>query len=105
MKQLLRGKIALLAAACLLVSAGWVLAQQAGTSEKTLMHAFAFTPAAKATPQDFDAFYKATADLVGKVPGLKRVWVGKLKTPADLGLTPDTGSQAAPKREYGVAME
>lgn len=88
--------IVLLAAAAMLFAAGWVAAQQKGKSEKTLMHTFAYTPVAGATPQDFANFTQATGDLVGKIPGLKRVWVGKLRRPLTVG---------DQKREYGVAME
>ena len=87
-----------LAVAGLLVSAGWVLGQQTPATQPTLLHAFAFTPVATATPQDFENLKKATADMVGKVPGLRRAWVGKLRTPVDLG-------PVAPKREYGIALE
>src|ERR1700758_3769767 len=90
-------KIALLTAAAMLFGAGWLAAQQKGKSEKALMHVFAYTPVDGATPQDFADFTKASGDLVGKIPGLKRVWVGKLRRPLDVG------SNA--KREYGVAME
>ena len=68
---------------------------QAAT-QKTLLHVFAYTPVEGATQKDFDAFQQATADLVGKIPGLRRVWVGKLRRPLDQGDS---------KRVYGVAME
>jgi hypothetical protein len=89
--------IALLTAAAVLFGAGWLAAQQKGKSEKTLMHVFAYTPVAGATPQDFANFTKATGDLVGNIPGLKRVWVGKLRRPLRLG--------DKVQRDYGVAME
>lgn len=98
MRHLMNGRLALFVAAFLMLGAGWVLGQQAGTAEPTLMHAFAFTAVPTATPQDFENLKKATADMVGKVPGLKRVWVGKLKVPVDQG-------SFAPKRDYGIAME
>lgn len=91
-------RIAIIAVAGLLLSAGLVLGQQPPVTQPTLMHAFAFTPVATATPQDFEDLKKATAEMVGKVPGLRRVWVGKLRAPVDLG-------PVAPKREYGIAME
>ena len=87
----------ILAVGGLLFSVGWLLGQQTGNTQKALMHVFAYTPVTGATPQDFDNFTKATGELVGKIPGLKRVWVGKLRRPLDLG-----NNQ---KREYGVAME
>ena len=95
-------RFAMVAAASLLVGlifgAGWVMGQQAAKTEPTLLHVFAYTPVEGATQQDFDDFRRATSDMIGKVPGLKKAWVGKLKSPLDLG-------SVAPKREYGVAME
>jgi len=91
----------------LLLMATWQMGEQAGRSQgavaaspavtqQALMHVFAYTPVAGATQADFDAFRKATADMVGKIPGLKKAWVGKLRRPLD---------QEGSKREYGVAME
>ena len=65
--------------------------------EKTLMHVFAYTPLDTATPQDYAAFEAATRAMVGKVPGLRKVWVGKLREP-----TPAENDRI---RTYGVAME
>ncbi|MBI4478597.1 MAG: Dabb family protein [Acidobacteria bacterium] len=91
----------------LLLMATWQMGERSGRSQgaaaaspaetqKTLMHVFAYTPVAGATQADFDAFRKATADMVGKIPGLRKAWVGKLRRPLD---------QEGSKREYGVAME
>jgi hypothetical protein len=88
--------IVFLVAGGILLGAGWLLGQQKATTEAALLHVFAYTPVEGATQQDFDNFKKATGDLVGKVPGLKRVWVGKLKAPL-------TDGDA--KRLYGVGME
>jgi hypothetical protein len=49
--------------------------------EKTVMHCFAFTPIETATEAEWNAFYKATDELPGKLPGIKRVWYGKLARP------------------------
>ena len=89
-------KSALLVAVGVLLGIGSILGQQKMTTQTTLLHVFAYAPVKGATPQDLDTFTKATADLVGKVPGLKRVWVGKLGTPID---APDG------KQIYGVGME
>ena len=91
-------RFAMVVAGGILFGTGWILGQQNARTEPTLLHVFAYTPVEGATQQDFADFKKATADMIGKVPGLKRAWVGKLKTPLDLG-------SVAPKREYGVAME
>jgi len=96
MRNLLGGKIAILVVGSLLFAAGWLLGQQTATTQKTLMHVFAYTPLEGATQQDFDNFKKATADMVGKIPGLQKVWVGKLRRPLRQGDT---------ERVYGVAME
>jgi Stress responsive A/B Barrel Domain len=65
--------------------------------EKGLMHCFAFTPLPGATDADWDAFYKATDELPGKIEGLQKVWAGKLRTPQKLNANMDA-------REYGVCM-
>jgi Stress responsive A/B Barrel Domain len=61
-------------------------------AEKTLMHCFAFTPVETATADDWKAFAKASDELPKKVPGLRRVWHGKLLKPMQ-------------KRMNGVCME
>ena len=96
MRRYFSGKVVLELTGCLLFAAGLVLGQQMGTTQKTLMHIFAYTPLKGSTPQDYENFKKATAGLVGKIPGLRRVWVGKLREPLPAG-------EAV--REYGVVME
>jgi antibiotic biosynthesis monooxygenase (ABM) superfamily enzyme len=61
-----------------------------------LMHCFAFTAIESATAADWDAFYKASDALPGKVPGLMHVWVGKLRRPLRAGDA---------VRQYGACME
>ena len=46
-----------------------------------MLHCFAFTPVETATQAEWDAFYKATDALPDKIPGVKRVWYGKLNRP------------------------
>ena len=100
MKKGWAGKVALGAAGIMLFVAGWVLGQQTGTAqattEKTLMHVFAFTPVEGATEQDFANLRTATADMVGTIPGLRRAWYGRLLQPIPGGSDP---------RLYGVAIE
>ena len=98
----------------LLVAAGSLSA-----GEKGLMHCFAFTPIDTATEAEWDAFWKATDDLPKKVPGMRRVWYGKLLKPLNLiGGTVDaegrkkvmagekvTGDLNLTRRSYGVCME
>jgi antibiotic biosynthesis monooxygenase (ABM) superfamily enzyme len=61
-----------------------------------LMHCFAFTAIDSASPADWDAFYKASDALPGKIPGLLHVWTGKLRQPLHAG-------EAV--RQYGACME
>jgi hypothetical protein len=89
-------QVSVLLAGILLFGSGWVLGQQKAVTQKGLMHVFAYTSVPAATPQDFDNFKKASAELAGKIPGLRRIWVGKLRRPLTIGEA---------KREYGVAME
>ncbi len=67
--------------------------------EKTLMHCFYFTPIAEASPSDWDAFYKSTDELPGKIKGLLRVWVGKLRE------RPAVSQQVKLGRTFGACME
>ena len=93
-------------------------AAQAG--EKKLMHCFAWTSIKEAPPADWQAFFKASDALPGKIKGISKVWYGKLASP--LGQTtirkadPDTikklnaGEQAAAEvartpRDWGMCME
>ena len=59
--------------------------------DKGLMHCFYFTPVKTATQAEWQAFFTATDALPEKIPGLTRVWYGKLVRP---GLD----------REYGACM-
>jgi hypothetical protein len=99
--------------------AGW-LAISAYAGDKTLMHCFAWTPVKEATPVDWEAFYKASDALPKKVPGIIRVWYGKLDAPfgqVQLGKVDKetyqkyrTGEQVTVpvsriERAYGMCME
>lgn len=86
--------------------------------EKKLMHCFYFTPLEGATDADWQAFYTATDELPGKVPGLTHIWYGKLPRAVAV-FYPDTeavnklraGDKDVPGkvnirvRRYGVCME
>ncbi len=99
-------------AALLLLFSGSLAAQP------KLMHCFYFTAVETATPADWDAFYKATGALPGKIPGLTRVWYGKLRMPMGI-FNPDpetakklrggeksaTGTVTMVQRQHGVCME
>jgi hypothetical protein len=74
----------------------FVLAAVLSAGEKKLMHCFAFTPIKEATAAEWKAFQQATDELPKKIPGLSRVWHGKLRRPLKVGDA---------VREYGVCME
>lgn len=89
--------------------------------QRTLMHCFTFTEIPEATAADWEAFRKSTEELPSKIPGLRRVWHGKLARPLSLLQTAaplDAENQkklregeAVPaqvkmiRRQYGVCME
>lgn len=87
-------------------------------ADKKLMHCFYFTPIENASQADWDAFHKATEALPGKIPGLTRVWHGKLMRPATQfstdaetrkklqgGEAKATGPVTARVRTHGICME
>ena len=90
------GRIGLFLGGAVLFLAGCVAGRVTATPEKTLLHVFAYTPLEGATPEDYAAFKTATAAMVGRIPGLRRVWVGKLREPLPVETRIHT---------YGVAME
>ena len=97
MRIRLVGKVGIFLVALVLFLAGCMVGRQLTVPQKTLMHVFAYTPPDGAAPQDFANFEKATFDMVGKVPGLRKVWAGKLRE-----LVPAENDTI---RSYGVAME
>ncbi len=86
--------------------------------EKKLMHCFAFTAVEGASDADWQAFFKATDELPNKIPGLSKVWYGKLLRPL-AQFAPDvkarkelasgaksaTGEVTLMRRQWGVCME
>lgn len=110
-----RNTIRVAAVAGLMMAASAI---QAG--EKKLMHCFAFTPVKTATEADWSKFYATTDALPSKIPGITKVWHGKLARPLAL-VTPTKISDDDRKkmmageavnaevkrvvREYGVCME
>ena len=87
-------------------------------AEKKLMHCFAFTAIDTASDAEWQAFFKATDALPGKIPGLSRVWYGKLRMPLTV-FNPDgdtrkkitkesskvNGDFGILRRQWGVCME
>ena len=96
MSRFFRGKLCLLGIGCALFLAGWVMGQEKATAQKTTIHAAAWTAKADLTQQEFERFRSETAAMVGTVPGLKRVWVGKLRAPVTFD---------GNKRDYGIVLE
>lgn len=83
-------------AGAMLFAAGWLAGQQKAATQKTLIHSAAWTSLKDMKPQDFEAFRQVVADMIGKVPGLRRAWVGKLQKPLVAGdIT----------RDYGIVLE
>jgi hypothetical protein len=65
--------------ALLMLSTGLLLAASARAGEKNMMHCFAFTVEEKATPADWEAFYKTSDAMPKQMKGLvSKVWYGKL---------------------------
>ena len=113
MKKSLTFRLAICLAGLLLFSG----ALSAG--EKKMMHCFAFTAIDAATDADWQAFFKATDELPGKIPGITKVWYGKLRAPLNLfSVDPKTAKEARASeqktatgpvkltpRQWGVCME
>ena len=77
---------------CGFVCAALLCTAVANAGEKKLMHCFAWTSIKEATPADWQAFFKASDALPGKIKGISKIWYGKLANP--LGQT--TISKAEP---------
>ncbi len=58
-----------------------LLPATAVAGEKTLMHCFTFVTIDTASREEWQAFTKSTEELPSQIPGLKRVWYGKLRRP------------------------
>ncbi len=104
-----------------IVATLWLAAGAVSAGEKKLMHCFAFTAIESASEADWQAFYKATDALPGKIPGLTKVWYGKLMRPlgqlsavnradySKVGNAKPDEEISIPvrslQRQYGVCME
>ena len=97
---------------------GLLVVAPASAGEKKLMHCFMFTTVESATDAEWKAFQTATDELPGKIPGLTRVWHGKLRAPLSQFTTDAatrkklgggekdvTGPVNRVNRQYGVCME
>ncbi|MBI4460644.1 MAG: Dabb family protein [Acidobacteria bacterium] len=95
MRILLR-RVWLVALAGLLFASGWVVGQQRPTTQRTVIHAVAWTAQKDATPEGLEDFRRATETLLDTMPGLRRAWVGKLRQPLVVGDL---------RRDYGLILE
>jgi hypothetical protein len=111
-------KLTLVSRFAFCVAGLFLISGTAAAGEKKLMHCFAYTVIDSATEADWQAFYKATDQLPSKIPGISRVWYGKLRAPlAIFSTTPEGRKQLGtgePKvtaevtrvvRKSGVCME
>ncbi len=96
MRKLFGVKTLLCLVGCTLFLAGWLLGKETAATQKTVIHSAAWTALDSMTAEQFDNFKKETAGLVGKVHGLRRVWVGKLREPVTV---------EGAKRDYGLIAE
>lgn len=53
----------------------------AAAGDKGLLHCFTFTPAKTAAAADWTAFRDATRRLPKEIPGVRKIWMGKLAKP------------------------
>ena len=81
-----------LPAAALLFAAGVLVGQKTVVGEKTLIHTIAFKQVDGATPEQIQEVWAATRRMAAEVPGVKRVWMGKV---------PNRG----PSFTHGIVME
>ena len=63
------------------LAAALILPAVAHAGDKKLMHCFAFTSIKEATPAQWEAFFKASDEMPGKIKGVTKVWYGKLAGP------------------------
>jgi len=95
-----------------------LFATAVSAGEKKLMHCFVFTPVQSATDADWQAFFKATDLIPTKIPGVSKVWYGKLRQPLPIlgtdgasrkklaaGEAKVTGEVTRRVREWGTCME
>ena len=70
MHKRISSKLSFLFMLGLVFLAGWIVGQNRATTEKTTIHAVAWTAAKEATEQGFEDLNKATEELVNAMPGL-----------------------------------
>ncbi len=88
----MRRLLFLLLAGILLFTAGVLVGQKAAAGEKTLIHAIAFKQVDGVTPEQIQEVWAATRRMAAEVPGIKRVWMGKV-------------TNRGPALTHGIVME
>ncbi|MGH6962614.1 MAG: Dabb family protein [Dongiaceae bacterium] len=88
----MRKWLLLTAAGALLFGAGLLVGQRTVTGEKTLIHAIAFKQVDGTTPEQLKEVWAATEKMAAEVPGIKRVWMGKV-------------TNRGPAYTHGIVME
>jgi len=96
MRHLIGVKTLVCAVGCVMFLAGWLAGQEKAATQKTVVHAAAWTARGDMTQQELDKFRAETAALIGKVQGLRRVWIGKMREPVTFD---------GNKRDYGIILE
>lgn len=79
-----------------LFGGGWLVGQETGKTQRTVVHCVAWTAAQGVSEAGIGEFKKATAELTKTMPGLQRAWVGKLARPF---------TQGDVTRDYGLVLE
>jgi hypothetical protein len=95
-----------------------IAAATLAAGEKKLMHCVAFTVIETATEADWKAFMAATDAIPAKIPGVSKVWHGKLRGPLNIYtidpearkklMAGDAEASATVKRlqrKHGICME
>ena len=95
----------ILKSVCLLLAVSLIAAAPLAAGEKKLMHCFAFTTVEGASDADWQAFYKATDQLPSKVPGISKVWYGKLRAPLNQFTTTGEARKKLAAGEKSVSAE
>lgn len=81
---------------CFLFVGGWLVGQEKGDTQKTVVHCVAWTAADGVTEEGIQEFIKSTASFTKSMPGLRRAWVGPLVRPV---------AQGNITRNYGLVLE
>ncbi len=79
----MRKLLVLLCGGALLFGAGVLVGQRTVAGEKSLIHAISFKPVEGATPEQIQEVWAATRRMAAEVPGIRRIWTGKVTNRGD----------------------